>query len=850
MFTFEFDVADPVFLSEQLSWLRSSKSMLDCPMGGFFRHLSGFADFRGLTVCWSGHKSLHIHVVFATDLARARLGLDRFGATDLRVGLITLWERLEGELLRFLNVQRYRPDPHLKYPESFRRLPNGGRQVEANHMLGLPEGIYIPQVTLWERARERAAGDDLPLFFTPEPFQAVIDDAAARPARTTRFTTARRLGNNMSADEVGFCEERLRETFSNWPRFDSLTFEGGRWVAKFRNSANDRTPSSVMREDYSNIHLVGRDAEGLTQQPLDFPLGFMLRLWCGQLAEEKGRLDAAVSFTEIMNEGEIKLLNPFERWFRKRVHNTESAAKAMRHLVLKTACNHDYLLVSGPEGVGKTSAVMEEHHRIVGDLRRRGDSVLVMYAFADYGAAQSKCADFNYCNAGRGYRGVVLPSFSRAYEDACTVLGMRPISNEDAARAGFTSRMSAIQKLQPAVIDIFRARHKVIWAEIGSDTPVFFTVHAVAHEWCRSGQTRLMWAPSQWDEFVLDESRHRFKLRRETALGLLVHDEVKVESMIEMAPEIVVRWIEDLVASSPQAWRREAMTLPGALASYNDFVAERGLPVIDGRTIAMSFERARRLAALPLSKFDHVVTINSAEYGGRAQVANNNSDREEQVHRDVYGCRHGRDWMIIPRGWWFGVAKRVILLTTEAVPTAVARSADPSFAIYELEAPLSGRDEVQVHASRSVRGDNLARLCAEFRSARPEKAFAIVSNRVSMLENSMSHASARGSNELIGQNVLQTMTFMTPDEYEMMQALNAWTGRRDLVGLRHIDEFNQSAGRNLGFRRRGEVEHHLLVHRRLFELLVNSPAQVMGHARYTMRLYLDGDQRHAVRRAG
>ncbi|KOX41406.1 hypothetical protein ADL19_31535 [Streptomyces purpurogeneiscleroticus] len=77
VFTFEFDVANVAFLDEQLSWLRSSKNPLDCPMGAFFRYLSEFADFRGLTVCWSGHKSLHIHVVFATDLARARLGLDR-----------------------------------------------------------------------------------------------------------------------------------------------------------------------------------------------------------------------------------------------------------------------------------------------------------------------------------------------------------------------------------------------------------------------------------------------------------------------------------------------------------------------------------------------------------------------------------------------------------------------------------------------------------------------------------------------------------------------------------------------------------------------------------------------------
>src|SRR5215212_2688053 len=76
---------------------------------------------------------------------------------------------------------------------------------------------------------------------------------------------------------------------------------------------------------------------------------------------------------------------------------------------------------------------------------------------------------------------------------------------------------------------------------------------------------------------------------------------------------------------------------------------------------------------------------------------------------------------------------------------------------------------------------------------------------------------------------------MTPDEYERLQALNAWTGRSDLVGLRHIDEFNQSAGRNLGFRKRGEVRHVLLVNRRLFGLLMGR--LIAGHC---ARLFFPG----------
>ncbi|MEE1614057.1 hypothetical protein VB672_22565, partial [Microvirga sp. CF3016] len=110
--------------------------------------------------------------------------------------------------------------------------------------------------------------------------------------------------------------------------------------------------------------------------------------------------------------------------------------------------------------------------------------------------------------------------------------------------------------------------------------------------------------------------------------------------------------------------------------------------------------------------------------------------------------------------------------------------------------------------------------------------------------DTMTHASARGSNDLIGRNVVQTMTWMTPDEYERLQALNAWTGRSDLVGLRHIDEFNQSAGRNLGFRRQGNVKHALLVNRRLFDVLLGHGAKVLGRARYGLRLLLDRHQRY------
>jgi hypothetical protein len=74
------------------------------------------------------------------------------------------------------------------------------------------------------------------------------------------------------------------------------------------------------------------------------------------------------------------------------------------------------------------------------------------------------------------------------------------------------------------------------------------------------------------------------------------------------------------------------------------------------------------------------------------------------------------------------------------------------------------------------------------------------------------------------------MTMMAPEQYAEHQALNAWTGRVDLARIAHIDQFNQTAGRNLGFRKSGNVSHQLLINRRLFDCLT----PVISYARYDM----------------
>ena len=287
VFTFEFDVPDIAYLARQIGWVTPTKNPLDCPMGSFYTECSGYADFAGICAIWGGNKSLHIHVVFSTKLAAIAYGLETRSSSELRRGFMAHWGRLHSDFLRIVDAGGREADRALQRPEQYRRLPFGLRTVGKGHLLGIPEGTEVPQITLWEKSRERASGDKLPLFFSPDAF-APMPDIVTRHRAQTLLAPKQSLGT-MTASQVAACSEKLAILYSGWPRFNHLTFETGRWVAKFMNSTHDRIPSSFMREDFQTIHLAGRDAQSIEGKPkqLPLPLGLMLRHWCEQ-AEDVG----------------------------------------------------------------------------------------------------------------------------------------------------------------------------------------------------------------------------------------------------------------------------------------------------------------------------------------------------------------------------------------------------------------------------------------------------------------------------------------------------------------------------------------------------------------------------------
>jgi hypothetical protein len=885
VFTFEFDESDLAFFAEQCRWFRFKGRDLNCPMGEVYSAFSEHPDFLGLVACYSGNKSFHLHVVFDTILARAAFKLDG-PEVNLRNGFMAHWRMAKEVVVRILQPtvagHPVEPDAKLQHPEWYRRLPGGSRLIEPKknrpdwkHALGIPFQTRVPQVIMWQKFRKQAAKDAGALFFRPAPFRS--EKAIAAKARNSGAVPARSV-DGFSADEFAFIEEQMRGAYptGTYPEFVDLVKQSGIWSARFRNNATDRNPSSIMRQDHSRVLVMGRASGSLAGKTLPQPLLAMMRLWKAQYIRMLTK-DAAASCLPAEKQGpnepqveDLELILPtkhvpgttaYEATFATGVTDLETTGKETRRFLRRILPEHSCILIKGPEGGGKSSAITKLHDSLTDWLSSRGKPVLALYVASDYVGAEEKCCAFNRAEAerqarrgpkrswrDRDYKGVVLPSFSRAYKAACDDLGLFQLSPLEAAQHGCKSIWEAIQRLQPEVLHHFRDQHRRLWDEIGTAQPVFFSVHAVAHGWRTATPTRTMWARRFWES---GGDPFDWRLREDTELGLLIHDEIKHTDIVDIRRAEEVEWVQRLIDAEPEVWNGESGSLYDQCKAYDRWTGVNPGPQIDGQHTGLTFEEVRSFVAGGMLDWTEVTL--------RADGAYPDVDPKKLLY--TRPVADGHRWMVRTRYWWrdnrtptgqisrskVRVADRVIVLTTEELPAAVLRVADPiCWSIFALETPEFGRDLVDVETDRGVTSNNVAKAAQKHR-ARLGGAIAIISNKAKPLSQSQTPISARGSNRYIGEDLLQTMMFTAPHVHEQMLVLNAYTGRDDCLLLHHMDEFNQTCGRNLGYRRRRDVRHHLLVHPRLFEFLVEKAA--WAWARYDIVLHLTKRQRISIRSA-
>jgi len=794
--TIEFDDRNIPFFQQQLGWLRSSGGKHDSVVGQFVTHLrKTYADAVGLTVVYSGHKSLHFHFVVSTEILRGAAP----EPTSARLGFQKAWDRLRDEFENFapFGLAGKKADTSLRQPENFRRLPRGMRLNEStDHIFGVPVGVPLFQGVMWEHLPLGRGGGGKGTLLNPVDFMTtpiVPRRAAPQGAKSVMIQS----GENLHA------EAKLAALFdgvTNHPKFSHLDCSGGESVAYFYNHPADQNPKSVMRADFATVLIQGANpldltndsrVDGVLMSRLPRPLGDMLDIWTDDFHRERigpgGRVRSTV-----------------ETEFAEQAKDHKTATKAMSAILLGSLRDSvrkpETHLLCAPEGISKTRSLMTAAPDLIKGFRREGLPSWLMFAFPTYEGAQEKEAEFRTLHAANlgDMKPVVLRSFDRIYTELCPDPKKR-VSHKDAAMSGYASRADMIRAEQSSVAKAMDGAYADLRSAVASGSPVFFTVHDVAQAWAKDNFSRLLLAAE-----AVETPADRLAAREATRLGLLVHDEINTKAIVDVMPSEKMEGIRELINS--MGW-----TSRTSLAErWSTFQRS-------GRVQDFDFDEVCRIAGTPEHCWEHVTTGENFEYGASL-------DRD----RDIYARANNRRWHVRRRNWASEVAHKTAILTTEFVPLLLAEHAG-SWRTTCLDAPLLPKDATSTRPDRTLTTGSASRHVLAARAHAVGPLFAI-GNKLARLDDAETHASAKGSNAYIGKDVVQTMTMMAPEQYAEHQALNAWTGRVDLARIAHIDQFNQTAGRNLGFRNSGSASHQVMINRRLFDCLT----PVMSYARYDM----------------
>ncbi len=369
--TIEFDDRNIAFFQQQLGWLRSSDTKLDSVVGQFVTHLRNrYADVAGLTVVYSGHKSLHFHFVLATDVLTGAVP----EPTSPRMGFQKAWDRLRDEFENFAPFNLAagkKPDSSLRQPETFRRLPGGMRlNDKTDHIFGVPVDEPLFQGVMWEHLPLARRGGGKGVLLHPADFMSEPISPRRKSAQGAAKTPT------TQTEEDIFAAQKLADIFdgvTGQPRFSHLDHSGGEPLAFFYNHPADQNATSVMRADYATVLVQGANPLGLTNDAsvasdvlmtrLPRPLGDMLDIWSDDFHRQ-----------HVGPGGRVR--SPIEEAFAEHAVDHETATEAMSAILLGSLAENvrrpETHLLCAPEGISKTRSLMSAAPDLIAAFRREG----------------------------------------------------------------------------------------------------------------------------------------------------------------------------------------------------------------------------------------------------------------------------------------------------------------------------------------------------------------------------------------------------------------------------------------------------------------------------------------------
>lgn len=843
VFTFEHDGPDAAALEMQLDWFVGKPEK--CPFNQVHNALSKYSDYRGYSTISSGHKSLHIDIIFdirhlSKELAKTSKWANKVWSGDVPdVALAELyreiWWKLEAIIKSSLNVN-VEFDPRMASYTQKRRSPWGTRRFEgSDNIHGFKKDDQIAQSVIQENILTRAPKNATGPLITSSAAKMIMD--VQRHSQNS--PSPRPVSDRGSVILLNELKGYLRA--EGWPQYPEpvvLEYQDPHNYVFFKNHANDRNPRTLIRGDYRMMLPAGVQAH---TNGLFFP---------HQLTLDE-TLEVLEQRTNVINGTQLFATEPPKRkaWtpknqFAEKAKNIRSARVELGSQMYYIVRWPGATLLQAPEGIGKTFALMQmiqearwdhEAHRFQQSEYQESDwsptKGFICFAVKSYEQAYAKSCEYREIAPGSPST-VVVKSVSYLYGEACKILDADPQNREHAGRNGASNYLQSIAQNQPDVYEKMCELRDEMWNTDGinkfhPNSTVIFVVHQLVQNWPHSHISKAFLHPMFPNDFDQEQIE---KCKKEMALYQVVFDEVSWEDLASIDTAKQVKLSAKIKKKSRKISKKpwDETSLAIQVRAYDSVMQKSSGP-------SLSFDDCNRIIRSKYTKHDKI-RVNTKKFPFGKGTDEHNI--YAKTNKTAYYCKKQR--------WWDDIGCPVIILTTEDLPRTIASNIDSIRTVNRTETPYLFNDIVPVWFDERARApckknrQNVVDLANELF----EEGFDfIISNSLQSLESPLkeqtcSHKSAQGRNDLTNYAIATILTYPSIAEYEQHCILGQKFGIEKPTAMAMRDTVFQNLGRNLGFRYQvGQMQmrHYLFIKPSLYRDI--GLLQTDGFDRY--KFYLD-----------
>ncbi|WP_299140282.1 hypothetical protein [uncultured Tateyamaria sp.] len=831
VFTFEWDSDDPTALQQQLDWVWKKQPNKQTQIDTLDQHLrSAYKDYRGVAVVWSGHKSIHINLVFdpshLSKLAIQELAARRGTSPEAKIRTHwendirqdAIWDYYKSKWFELHSLFAGIADIEVQFDKNLqalfqkRRTPWGLRYAEVGNVFGFPEYHSVPQAVIHEslitNSPKRA----------PDPFLSSTE-ANALPHPTKRAD--HETGEVGVLDDDGLIDQVTAYLRRHWrleyPKPSHFELINEEIYLRFFNDPSDRNPSTFVGYEYSRLVYKGKSA--VTNERTAYLPGYQRLGELLMALDDQSDIPRLAHLNVSMNEPQRPSRQIAKRKFERQAISggVEGIRKGLGEGAWSLSETYPRVVIRSVEGAGKSTALIrqamayhledyiENFHGRQGLVKASNGFTIV--ACKSYDQAQEQYnAYIQHTDENKlSTTPVLLKSFSRLYQEYCESIGLSESEQLNWVKCldqGYATMVDAVAALQP---DIYAAVTKIkndAWLVddrngfSGRLDTLIFTVHDMAQH-INSPSKSKAWLHPDFDISMGHEEW--IKLATEFRAFRIIHDEAAIGDLLHVATQeekdIADRFRRAVIGQTGKPWSEARNNEKYQV--YNSFDA--------ARNALIGFYALLELVEADFHEDDRCqVNFDFTPYG------------RDNHDGGLYKSTHGDGWYIKQKDWWTRTRARVVITTTEELISELSRKildADnsPVFHVEDWTSPqvfdADPIELVQDNRASAKRNDELAQCLLND----PADPFDLVIADIAKGERIVSHLSAQGRNDLSDISIATILNFVGADEFSK---LNVIAQRFDLPGIFlmfYRDKINQAAGRNRGLRnRKGSNNQHRL----------------------------------------